>query len=65
MPVCYYKNIFHSFIEPECEKNVNRCIDGECTCRDGYLPNDCCLCKDGYYLDQEDKECKSISVVMQ
>ena len=41
-----------------CVDNVDECVNGECTCKPGYLSPDCCKCDKNYYKDPVDKKCK-------
>ncbi len=54
----YCNSMHYEFVAPECELNVDKCVDGECTCKPGYLPHDCCDCAPGYYKNEEDGKCK-------
>ncbi len=45
-------------LESRCEKNVELCTNGVCTCDAGYIPQDCCDCAPGYYKDKIDDTCK-------
>ncbi len=50
--------IYIDLVAPRCELDVDKCVNGECTCKVGYLPQDCCDCAYGYYKDKEDGKCK-------
>ncbi len=53
-----YILLYIDLVAPRCELDVDKCVNGECRCKVGYLPQDCCDCAYGYYKDKEDGKCK-------